>query len=285
MGDTVYVNGRSALHKGSGGRSMAAFPDVCLCPPAPPAGPIPTPLPNNALVSDLEDGEPSVLIDENPAGTKKSYLSKSTGNEVAKQTGGGVVSHAVQGAAYFASYSFDVKFGGEPAVRHLDVVTHNHQNPGNTPPWPVLASMSVAVVNACSESGEHCQLVPYGEKSCPEGQTPHHVIPTSCFIKSGMRELNEAMNKYDGRLITKADIRGTCIKGARNYRSNDAPCICVTGRSKDDRGPDGKLENHGRIHRRFDLAEAEAAEEGGWSYREAQKAGARVRCRRGSRMH
>ena len=37
MGDTVFVNGRAVVHKDSAGKSIA-FPDVCLCPPGPPAG-------------------------------------------------------------------------------------------------------------------------------------------------------------------------------------------------------------------------------------------------------
>ena len=52
MADNVFINGRAAVHKGSTGKSVA-FPDVCLCPPSPPAGPIPTPLPNTFKAADL----------------------------------------------------------------------------------------------------------------------------------------------------------------------------------------------------------------------------------------
>jgi hypothetical protein len=51
MGDTVFINGRAAVHAGSAGKSIA-FPDVCLCPPTPPAGPIPTPLPERRRAID-----------------------------------------------------------------------------------------------------------------------------------------------------------------------------------------------------------------------------------------
>ena len=39
----------------------------------------------------------------------------------------------------------NVMIDGEPAVRHLDLVTHNHagQQPPNTPPMPWLATMNV----------------------------------------------------------------------------------------------------------------------------------------------
>ena len=38
----VYINGHEAVHAGCGGMATA-FPDVCLCPPGPPAGPVPVP--------------------------------------------------------------------------------------------------------------------------------------------------------------------------------------------------------------------------------------------------
>ncbi len=134
MGDNVFVNGRAAVHKGSCGKSTA-FPDVCLCPPGPPAGPVPTPLTNTAVAADLAGGAASVLVEGNPVGTIKSYISKSTGNEVARSTGGGVVSGATQGKARFGSHSMNVFFEGEPAVQHMDLLTHNHAGgPGNTPP-------------------------------------------------------------------------------------------------------------------------------------------------------
>ena len=149
MADKVFVNGRSAVHAGSAGQSTA-FPDVNLCPPSPPAGPVPTPLPNTALGADLQGGASSVLIEGHPMGKRSSFLGQSTGNEIARATGGGVVSHVVQGQAYFASYSLDVTIEGEEAVRHLDLMTHNHAAP--TPPnaamGTYLGAMSPAAVGA-----------------------------------------------------------------------------------------------------------------------------------------
>ena len=60
MADNVFVNDRAAIHKGSAGKSIA-FPDVCLCPPSPPSGPIPTPLPNTAQAMDLMTNAPSAV--------------------------------------------------------------------------------------------------------------------------------------------------------------------------------------------------------------------------------
>jgi hypothetical protein len=143
MGDTVFVNGRAAVHAGSAGKSIA-FPDVCLCPPTPPAGPIPTPLPNNVKAADMDAGASSVTVEGNPMGKKSSSFKMSSGNEAAQPTGGGVVTHVVQGKAHFSTFAMNVMVEGEPAVRHLDLLTHNHAGPqpGNTPPAPWLSTMT-----------------------------------------------------------------------------------------------------------------------------------------------
>lgn len=143
MADNVFINGRAAIHKGSAGKSIA-FPDVCLCPPGPPTGPIPTPLTNTAQAADLQGGARTVTIEGNPIAHNESYIAKSTGNEVARSTGGGIITGQVQGRAYFQTYSRNVFIEGKPAVRHLDLVTHNQRSkiPGNTPPTPWMSAMT-----------------------------------------------------------------------------------------------------------------------------------------------
>ncbi|HZL17791.1 MAG TPA: DUF4150 domain-containing protein [Polyangia bacterium] len=142
MPDNVFANGRAVVYGGSQGQSVA-FPDVCLCPPTPPAGPVPTPLPNTVQAPDLKGGAATVLTGGKPTGKKSSYFAKSTGNEIAQSTGGGVVSHTVQGKAYFQSFSPNVFIEGEPVVRHLDMLTQNHlAQPGNTPPAVWMSAMS-----------------------------------------------------------------------------------------------------------------------------------------------
>jgi len=262
----------SILHKGSSGKAMAAMPDVCKCPPTPPAGPIPTPLPNNAMASDLQDGASSVKIGDNPVGTKASNIGTSTGNEASQATGGGLVSNATKGKVYPASFSFDVKAEGNGVLRHLDIGTHNHNGPqpGNTPPWPMVAKMAVGIANACSGSPEDpCKLSAYKDK-CPDGRTPHHLIPSHAFVKKGMRGLNQAKKIYQGNPVTPAMIKATCDTGCEKYRVADALCICVTGGSQHAKDANNKLLQHGWIHRRMDLAEAKAAPQ--WSYAECRDA-------------
>jgi hypothetical protein len=93
----------------------------------------------------MDGGASTVLIEGNPAGKQTSFFKQSTGNVMAQSTGGGVVTAQVQGKAYFQSFAMNVMIDGEPAVRHLDLVTHNHagQQPPNTPPTPWLATMNV----------------------------------------------------------------------------------------------------------------------------------------------
>lgn len=59
-GENVFANGRGIGHKGTGGMSVAAFPDVCLTPPSPPAGPFPIPYPDSTIIkpsaSDFTSG-------------------------------------------------------------------------------------------------------------------------------------------------------------------------------------------------------------------------------------
>jgi uncharacterized Zn-binding protein involved in type VI secretion len=138
----VYINGREAVHQGCGGMAIA-FPDVCLCPPGPPSGPVPVPLTNIVHAQDLAHGASSVLIEGNPVGHRESFFTISTGNEISRSTGGGITSHAVQGKAYFTSGSPDVFIAGQPAVRHGDQLTQNHLNnmSANTPPSIWMSSI------------------------------------------------------------------------------------------------------------------------------------------------
>jgi hypothetical protein len=146
MGDKVFINGMAAVHAGSSAQGMA-MPDVCLCPPSPPAGPIPTPLPNIFKAADLTSGASTVTIEGNPVGNMNSYIQKSTGNAVSRPTGGGVISHAVEGAAYPVMGSFDVFIESSPALKVFDLWTANHmpgaKMPPNTPPAPLMGAMSV----------------------------------------------------------------------------------------------------------------------------------------------
>lgn len=250
MADNVYVNSKSAVHKGSSGKS-AGCPSPQFLPPSPPAGPVPTPLPNMASASDLTEGAGSVTIDDNPQGHGDSYFSKSTGDEPAlpPPTFAGVVSHQKNGKAYFASHSMDVFIEGKPAVTHADLTLHDCAHTPNTATWPFLSGMSPAEVGVCEGQPEECRLVPYkdgcgqsdGEKKelGTKGEahkilTPHHILADHC-------------------------VKGVVPKpGKEAYAHGDAPCICTPGRSWNSIGPNNEPLGHNRYHRHFDVAEAKA---------------------------
>lgn len=143
MSVAVYANGMSIACKVADGKTIAAFPDVCLSPPSPPIPPIP--YPNTAAASDTSDGSKTVQIGGEEVMLKdKSTFKTSTGNEAAtKSFGMGVVTHQITGKAAFVAWSMDVKFEGENIPRHMDLMGHNEgSDPPNTPPWPYMDSMA-----------------------------------------------------------------------------------------------------------------------------------------------
>ncbi len=128
MSKNVFANGREVSAKKDGNQSLGAMPDTCLSPPSPPAGPIPIPYPNFSRASDTDKGTRSVKVGGDQVGIKNtSTYKKSNGDEAATKTlGMGVMSHQISNTTYFSAWSFNVKFEGENAVRHLDMTTHNN---------------------------------------------------------------------------------------------------------------------------------------------------------------
>jgi hypothetical protein len=66
MATDVYANGMDIACKAGDAKVVAAFPDVCLSPPSPPAGPIPIPYPNSSFSRDMQNGSTKVTIGGQP---------------------------------------------------------------------------------------------------------------------------------------------------------------------------------------------------------------------------
>jgi hypothetical protein len=146
MGNAVFANCNEVSCKSGAGKVIAAFPDVCLTPPSPPAGPLPIPYPVSSFSSDTSDGSRSVKIGGKEVMLKdKSHFKKCTGDEAAtKSQGMGVITQNITGKVYFAAWSMDVKIEGQNACRHLDITTSNHRSQtGQTPPLPEMENMSL----------------------------------------------------------------------------------------------------------------------------------------------
>ncbi len=155
MSNKVFANGREVSCKKAAGKSICAFPDVCMTPPQTPATPpgVPIPYPNTGMASDTSDGSKKVKISGGEVMLKnKSCFKKSTGDEPGAAPLKGVVTHKNTGKVYFTMWSMDVKIEGENVVRMMDLTTHNHAGsmPGNTPPWPYIDGIAPPDVPFCT---------------------------------------------------------------------------------------------------------------------------------------
>lgn len=146
MPNKVYANMMEVSCKAASGKSVAAFPDVCMTPPQTSVTPlgIPVPYPNTGMASDCTGGSSSVKISGQEVMLKnKSCFKRSTGDEAGSASKKGLLSSKNMGKVYFTMWSMNVRVEGENVVRHLDLTTHNHAAmPGNSPPWVYLDSMT-----------------------------------------------------------------------------------------------------------------------------------------------
>lgn len=152
MANKVYANMMEVSCKAASGKTICAFPDVCMTPPMTPATPpgVPIPYPNTGMATDATDGSTSVQISGKEIMLKnKSSFSKSSGDEAGSAPKKGVVTSKNMGKVFFNMWSMDVKVEGENVVRHLDITTHNHASmPGNSPPMPHMDGMAPPAMGA-----------------------------------------------------------------------------------------------------------------------------------------
>lgn len=128
-GQNVLINGRTAVHKDSGGKLTTI--DVCLTTIVPTV--VPIPYVNNAKSSDITGVAGSVKINGKGAATIKSKFSKSKGDKPGDKRG--IISGTNDGKAEFIMGSFNVMIEGKPAARQGDPMISNNKN---TPPMPLM---------------------------------------------------------------------------------------------------------------------------------------------------
>lgn len=249
MGNDVFANGREIACKEADGKSICAFPDVCMTPPENPATPpgVPVPYPNTGLAKDTTSGSRSVKISGKEVMLKnKSYFKKSMGDEAGAAAKKGVVTSVNRGKVYFTAWSMDVKCEGENVVRHLDMTTHNHGSGPNTGPWPYADASAMAVeghpckgmaddVKAkCTGGSDYsqkcckarkCFLIPKEPRRCCNGSdgkqmTGHHLLPSKEFVAHADRSKVDPLT---------------------NYESDSAPCLCVEGHTHSKRTEHGQI--------------------------------------------
>lgn len=138
-------------------KSIARFPDVCMSPPSPPAGPIPIPYPDTSFSNNLKSASSTVKIGGKGAAlAQKSYYKESVlGDEAATRTfGANVVTHQITGKTYFQAWCMDVMFEGKNVCRHFDITTSNHASSATTTaPLATIETMSPADQDALLDKG------------------------------------------------------------------------------------------------------------------------------------
>jgi Toxin PAAR-like domain/GHH signature containing HNH/Endo VII superfamily nuclease toxin 2 len=280
MSNQVYANMMEVSCKAAAGKSICAFPDVCMTPPQTPATPpgVPIPYPNTGMASDTSDGSSSVKISGQEVMLKnKSSFKKSMGDEAGAAPMKGVVTSKNMGKVFFNAWSMDVKVEGENVVRMMDLTTHNHASfPGNSPTWPYIdeAAFSPDSDHPCAslanDLNEHCSAAatPFlkddgkGAKTLP-ARSRKKAIKKMCSKNN--KKCREAMKcvmtkkspnnccpNSRGKKPTPHhvvpdsqfnDSSGSRLKlgDGKEYSYNGAPCVCAQGNSHST----GK---HGEIH-------------------------------------
>jgi hypothetical protein len=256
MPNPVFANDMNVACKSGDSKVICAFPDVCLSPPSPPAGPIPIPYPVTSMSTDTTDGSGTVKVNNKEVMLKdKSCYSKCTGDEAATKTlGMGVMNANLGGKTYFKMWSMDVKFEGENAVRAFDITTSNHMSEVGNASVPMIDTerMGFKELDECKGVDGKFELVPYKstnpktkkkDLTCGrKGMTGHHLIPGRT-----MRTRTHSTGKRK-RKLKKPQYPKGCSH-------DSAPCVCVDNENQYDG-------NHKECHAIFDPVE----------YKEAAKA-------------
>jgi uncharacterized Zn-binding protein involved in type VI secretion len=130
----------------NGNGQCFAFPDVCKTPT--PAGPVPIPYPNIAMLSQASGGTVSskVKIGGKKAATEGTEITMSSGDEAGSV--GGVVSNKIKGPAKFKQGSSKVKIEGKGAA-YLGAMVGQHDSSNcNMPAGHQVAPSQVKVIVA-----------------------------------------------------------------------------------------------------------------------------------------
>lgn len=157
MGKKVYANGKEIVAQASDCKVVAAMPDVCMSPPAPPAGPLPVPYPNSSFAKDLKDGSKKVKIGGKPVAlaADSHYKSSPLGDEAStKSFGANVIDHGNAGKTFNAAFSMDVSVEGKNVPRALDLTTSNHtgKQPSGGAMGPNIGGMAVGTAEEGGDS-------------------------------------------------------------------------------------------------------------------------------------
>jgi Toxin PAAR-like domain len=195
MGCEVYANCDEIACKAGDGKVIAAFPDVCLTPPSPPAGPIPVPYPDTSFSKDMQNGSKTVKIKNQPIMLKDQsfYKTSPLGDEAATRgLGAGVITHVITGKTYFVMWSMDVKVEGKNVDRHLDLTTSNHMSLPPNEGVP-MGNLSMMAAPAISQEERCKQLHDEKERICGSVQKVQVPKDPEKWLKKKSEKQREAL--------------------------------------------------------------------------------------------
>lgn len=235
MSHNVFANTWQVAAKSGNNKSIARFPDVCLSPPGPPAGPLPIPYPDTSFSTDLKEGSETVKIGGKPAAlAQQSYYKPSTlGNEAATRSfGASVVTHQITGKTYFQAWSMDVKVEGKNVCRHIDITTSNHASyPGATPPAPTAEQQTA--LDRLNDADPKCPCCGKPGAQCPAA------LPSTITADDGTSKAREPLAFHEfyrlddahpsgqtrrQQMAAKPCAGGNCPNAGKPERKSDAPC-------------------------------------------------------------
>ena len=225
MSCSVFANDNEIACKAGAGQVIAAFPDVCLSPPSPPAGPIPVPYPDSSFAKDTKNGSRSVQIKNKEIMLKDTsfYKSSPLGDEAATQTlGSGFITHVITGKTYFMMWSLDVKIEGLNVPRHIDSTTSNHSSIiGNAmAPMINLATMALHWFRRVRGKCECCGNEPHAKSGTSVTMDNWYTTGQSGTASSALA---------NGWVTNRGDARRgyhAVLADAQNKKNLTPPCTC-----------------------------------------------------------
>jgi len=183
-------------------KSIGRFPDVCMSPPSPPAGPIPIPYPDTSFSNNLKSGSSTVKIGGMGAAlAQKSYYKQPIlGDEAATRAfGSNVITHQITGKTYFQAWCMDVKFENKNVCRHFDITTSNHgSTPPGTPPAPSAETQTLADAQAANDPTNPkcpCCGAPAHPWQKDENGNPFPLVKEDDFWQGRIDALTDATHK------------------------------------------------------------------------------------------
>lgn len=228
MANKVFANGMELACKSGQGKSICAFPDVCMTPPQTPATPpgVPIPYPNTGMATDTTKGSKSVKISGKEVMLKnKSYFKQSLGDEAGCAPKKGLITSKNKGKVYFNAWSMNVKFEGENVVRNLDITTHNHASPiPNSPPMPFLDGMTLPATDpVCQElSGMLAATV---NEELPPSMRPSPTNPSTVAVGVTQQGVVAGASSISAKKTMKGGKYANYSKGIdRGAKSNVKTC-------------------------------------------------------------